>query len=225
MYYSGIELAIFELTIFFTLSVYIRNRNFELYYLNFIFYLWFCFTVLTGIWEYYFVKNYKEVPGLASSLIQNKEHVWGNNYTIDYLYPQKFSLIFYSEYGAYADREYMLNKNLWSRVIESSHCLMCGLFSLWALYSRSNKNYPKFYVTSSIAMGSQLMNSVLYMINYYYQCLDSTNVNYNTTEFPTGELYIDRPFMYINLLWTIMPIYCIYFLLNDLDFTHRRRYK
>lgn len=120
MYYTGIELAFFELLIFFSFSMFIKSKYIELYYLNFIFYLWFTFTVLTGIWEYYFVKNYNIIPPIAINLIKDKEHVWLNKYTLDYIYPDNFSLIFYSEYAAYADREYMLNMNLWSRVIESS---------------------------------------------------------------------------------------------------------
>lgn len=216
--YSGIELASFELLIFLGISVFIRNKNYELQYLDFIAYLWFSFTVLTGIWEYYFIKNYQSVSLMALELIKRQEHVWNNSYTIDYLYPDNFSQIFYSEYGAYADREYMLNKNLWSRVIESSHCLLCGIFSFLAIYYRSNSDYPKFYITSSVAMGSQLMNSVLYMVNYYYQCEDETNVNYNSTSFPAGELYIKRPFMYINLLWTLMPLYTIWYLMTEMDF-------
>ena len=220
--YSGIELASFELLIFLGISLLIRNRNLELQYLDLIAYLWLSFTFLTGIWEYYFIKNYQSVSLMALELIKNQEHVWNNSYTIDYLYPDNFSQIFYSEYAAYADREYMLNHNLWSRVIESSHCLLCGIFSFLAIYYRSNSDYPKFYVTSSIAMGSQLMNSVLYMVNYYYQSEDETNVNYNSTSFPAGELYIKRPFMYINLLWTFMPLYTIWYLMTEMNYINNK---
>ena len=45
----------------------------------------------------------------------------------------KLSPIFYAEYGAYADREYMNRHDDWSRVIESSHSLFCGVFALVAI--------------------------------------------------------------------------------------------
>ena len=165
---------------------------------------------------YHPLYNYFEVRSIARNLLLNNQHVWKNNYNISYVLPSKFSIIFYSEYGAYADREYILSDNIWSRSIESTHCLMCGLFCLLALEARTSNNYSRYLVTASIAMGSQLMNSLLYLINYYYQCEDSNNVNYNTPEFPTGEWFIKRPFMYINILWTIMPLYSIMYLMNEL---------
>ena len=63
----------------------------------------------------------------------------------------------------------------------------------------------KFYLGLGAAMGSQLMNSILYMSEYIIQCRDPSNVNYNSDAFPCGFLLIKRPFMYINIFWTIMP--------------------
>ena len=63
-------------------------------------------------------------------------------------------------------------------------------------------------------MGSQLMNSLLYMINYFHQVKDYNNVNYNNSTFPAGNYLELRPFMYINILWTIMPIITIVTLIN-----------
>ena len=59
-------------------------------------------------------------------------------------------------------------------------------------------------------MGSQFMNSVLYMANYFIQIKDPNNINYNTPEFPCGPFLLKRPFMWVNLLWSIMPAYVIY---------------
>ena len=61
----------------------------------------------------------------------------------------------------------------------------------------------------SVAMGTQLMNSILYMGQYLIQTGDMSSPNYNTPEFPCGKVLIKRPFMYINLFWTAMPIYAI----------------
>ena len=58
-------------------------------------------------------------------------------------------------------------------------------------------------------MGSQLMNSILYMVEYFIQCTDPNNVNYNDNEFPMGTLLSKRPFMWVNIFWTIMPLYTI----------------
>ena len=58
-------------------------------------------------------------------------------------------------------------------------------------------------------MGSQLMNSLLYMANYLNETHNSSSVNYDTTSFPTGHALVKRPFIYVNLFWTIMPIYAI----------------
>ena len=61
----------------------------------------------------------------------------------------------------------------------------------------------------SVAMGSQLMNSILYIGEYLIQINDIHSVNYNTYSFPTGFALSKRPFMYINIFWTIMPAYII----------------
>ena len=44
---------------------------------------------------------------------------------------------FDSEYAAYSDRMYMTKNDDWSRVIEGSHLLMCGIFALLGLYFKS----------------------------------------------------------------------------------------
>ena len=58
-------------------------------------------------------------------------------------------------------------------------------------------------------MGSQLMNSILYMVEYFIQCTDPNSVNYNDEEFPMGHVLSKRPFMWVNIFWTIMPLYTI----------------
>ena len=125
-----------EIIIYFILSYQIRKQISILQTMNRIIYYWMTMTILTMIWEIFFVVNYKSVNILAQQLILNNTHVWTNNYDITYILPWKLSHIFYAEYGAYADKDYMLLYNDWSRVIESSHASFCGLFAFMTLYHR-----------------------------------------------------------------------------------------
>ena len=50
------------------------------------------------------------------------------------------------------------------------------------------------------------MNSLLYMTNYMCQLQDPDSVNHVTSEFPSGTFLSARPFMYVNIFWTVMPI-------------------
>ena len=62
-----------------------------------------------------------------------------------------------------------------------------------------------------MAMAFQLMNSILYMVEYGIQCNDSDNVNFNNVTFPLGKAMILRPFMYVNIFWMIMPSYILFY--------------
>ena len=103
----------------------------------------------------------------------------------------------------------MITKDLWSRIIESSHSLGCGLFSLLSILFLINGNNLKYLLCMGVGMGSQLMNSILYMSEYFIQIRNKDNINYNNENFPCGFFLIKRPFMYVNLLWTIFPFYII----------------
>ena len=59
-------------------------------------------------------------------------------------------------------------------------------------------------------MGNQLMNSILYMGQYFIQTGDKDSVNYNDDNFPVGFLLYKRAFMYVNIFWTIMPAIVLY---------------
>ena len=65
-----------------------------------------------------------------------------------------------------------------------------------------------------IAMSAQFMNSILYIGEYTIQINEKYHINENRKEFPTGKYLSKRPFFYINALWTIMPIYVIYSIIN-----------
>ena len=211
--FSGIELALIEVCIIFIISYNLKKLKY-LSQLNPVLYYWTFFTVFTGIWESGFLIEYNNTCAKAHDLIESNTHVWTNIYRINNIIPWKFSSLFYAEYGAYADREYMLINDNWSRVIEGSHAILCGIFALIAIIYKALNIESHFFVSISICMGAQLMNSVLYMINYFHQMSDPTNINYVTNAFPAGKYLEKRPFMYINIFWTLMPIYCIINLLS-----------
>lgn len=229
---NGITLALIEVSLIFYLGYNLKKFP-KFQNINGITFYWLLFTVITGIWEFSFLMNYNLTCQMAYSLLQNHEHVWTNNYLLIDILPIKFSKLFYAEYGAYADREYMLIKNNWSRTIEGTHLIFCGLGSFLALLlkktekeiintEKQKQRLNKYYlIFVSSAMSSQAMNSILYMVNYFHETKDSTNPNYNSTDFPTGKFLYDRPFMYVNILWTIMPLYV---LLNLIYSFNKKRY-
>jgi len=192
--------------------------------MNAIMYYWFTMTVLTLIWECSFVYHYKSINVFSLNLIENHTHVWTNDYGLEYVLPWKTAFIFYGEYGAYADREYMVRANDWSRVIESSHAIFCGAFSFLVLYLKVNNKFigrgvvvsraghraaGKYYLAIGVSMGSQAMNSVLYMANYLVQMRDVNNINYCSDAFPCHFALLSRAFMYVNVFWVVMPSYAI----------------
>ena len=54
------------------------------------------------------------------------------------------------------------------------------------------------------------------MFNYCIQVQQPSSVNYNTSSFPSGSYLEKRPFMYINIFWTLMPFIIIFYLLEVL---------
>ena len=212
---SGTSIGVIELVLFFYITTKIRDFTKVFNDINRFSYYWLCFTVLTGIWELTYVTNREQVRRLASYFIRKKKHVWTNMYGLDLLLPWKLSKQFYTEYGAYADREYISNKDGWSLIIEGSHCIFCGFFAMLALGSKlmivnntDKIHYDNlYYIFMSISMASQFMNSLLYMAEYFIQTMNVNSVNYNTKRFPCGFALLKRPFMYINAFWMIMPTY------------------
>jgi hypothetical protein len=212
---DGLYIGLIEIIIFFTIGFIVKITNQQLKSLNSFTYFWSCMTVLTGIWEISFISNYRQVNNYSQQLIDSKSHVWHNEYDITYILPWKLAYIFYGEYGAYADREYMTTLNNWSRIIEGTHAIFCGIFTFFALLYLKNKSYNSYSLALSVGMGAQLMNSILYMGNYFIQCRDPSSINFNTAQFPTGKYYEQRPFMYVNLFWTFMPLAIIINLISN----------
>ena len=210
----GYGIGIVELFLYFVTSYGVRKRFKSLQEINALSYYWFTMTILTFIWVFSYLSDYDEITQMGRELIIKDEHTWTNYYDLSYILPWKLARIFYAEYGAHADREYLKLTDDWSRTVESSHAIFCGLFSLFTLILKMVDNVPSFNICLGISMGSQFMNSLLYMINYYYQSLDKDSVNYITPEFPAGKLFLKRGFMYVNVLWLVCPAYTmIYYLL------------
>ena len=204
--FLGVYIGLFEIMLFFIIGFALKLTHKNFGTIDAFTYYWSLMTILTLIWEVCFISNYKNTNIVSTALLKNKEHVWTNSYDLTYLVPWKFSEIFYAEYGAYADKEYMTIRNDWSRIIEGSHAIFCGLFVLLAFIYKLKDLETKYKISLGVGMGAQLMNSILYMGNYFIQCKDPSSLNFNTTQFPTGNYLDKRPFMYVNLFWTVMPM-------------------
>ena len=222
---NGTSLGIIELILFFFTTSQIRNLLPMLQQIDKYSYHWLCFTVLTGIWELTYLTSRNKVRQLAYSWAKTKKHVWTNMYTLETLIPWKLSKQFYTEYGAYADREYISKSNGWSLIVEGSHCIFCGFFAAGALifklltagYFNTIVYQYLYYMFMSISMSSQFMNSLLYMSEYLIQTKDANSINYNTDKFPCGFMLLKRPFMWINAAWLIMPTYVFTEAISHLD--------
>ena len=206
----GYEIGLIEIFLIIYGASLLRNRYIQLKTLNIIIYYWLIFTIVTGLfWEPSYIYNFNEIAIYSHNLIQTREHVWTTLYNPSYILPWKLSFIFYGEYGAWADRNYMNINNDWSRVIEGTHSIFSGLFAIIAISSIIKNNHKLFILTLGVSMGTQLMNSILYLTEYFIQMHDNTSINYSNSTFPSGILLKNRAFMWVNILWTIMPLYTI----------------
>ena len=204
---TGTLLAILELQLFLGISEVIYIVCDGLHHMDRLSYYWMMLTILTAKWESTYMQHRNKVHSISLDLIKNNQHVWTNMYTLDHIYPGKFARLFYGEYGAYADKEYMSRADIWSALIESTHALFCGSISTMACISGMLYLNTLNHVLLALAMGGQCMNSILYLGDYYGQVYNKDHINYPSTTFPLGYCLIYRPFLYINVLWVVMPVY------------------
>jgi len=213
---KGYVIGILEILLYFIGSITLLNLSSSLKTINKPTYFWVMMTILTGLWEIAYISNYMNVTKMSEELIQTNTHTWTNNYDISYVLPWKLSYIFYAEYGAWADREYMSHTDDWSRIIEGSHCTQCALFSFIAITFKIIGYHNNYLIALSVAMGTQFMNSYLYMFSYFIQENEPTNVNYSNSSFPSDTWLTKRPFMWVNIFWLVMPFYTIlYYMLEN----------
>ena len=206
---TGIEIGICELMLFWMFSFTTASVFPILQHIESISYYWLMFTILTGIWEFTYVRNRKKVRRIGMKFLSRKKHVWTNRYQLSTLIPSNLAKQFYAEYAAYADREYYNLKDYWSLLVEGSHGIQCGLFAFLGITSFVLKYYQVAYILITFSMASQFMNSLLYMGEYFIQINDKNSVNYDTQRFPCGRFLIKRPFMWINFFWLAMPTYVL----------------
>ena len=212
---SGISIAVIELFLLFLVSFGLRKRWNVLYEINTITYYWMMITIITFVWEFSYIVNYNDISEYAKQLKNTSTHVWHNKYNLSYVLPWEMASIFYAEYSAYADREYGSFKDDWSKTVESSHAIFCGIFCLFAIILKILQKESHYIVILGIAMGSQLMNSILYLVEYLTQMNDVQSVNYfNQSDFPAGKMLSKRPFMWINIFWIMLPFYTMIYMLN-----------
>lgn len=202
---SGLAIGLVEIVFFVTVATGIKRWVPAYRQIDLLTYYWLAFTILTGLWECAYIIGYAEVRQGAIALVDTGHHVWTSDYPIDYLLPWKLASIFYGEYGAYADRLYMAKSGVWSRIIEGTHATYCAIFSCGFFWSVRKSWQRRATVFKSVAMGCQLMNSILYMGQYFIQMSEKGSANYPTPSFPAGIALIRRPFMYVNVFWTFLP--------------------
>ena len=215
---SGTTIAIIELFLLFLTSFLLRKRWNKLYEINTITYYWMMVTIITFVWEFSYIVNYDDISEYAKYLTNSTTHVWKNKYNLSYILPWEMASIFYAEYSAYADQEYGSFKDDWSKTVESSHAIFCGIFCLFAIILKILNKEAHYLIVVGIAMGSQLMNSILYLVEYLVQMNDVRSVNYyNRSDFPAGKMLSKRPFMWINIFWILLPFYTMINMLNTIN--------
>lgn len=73
MLVNGIQLALIELLLFFMMSDMIRVSHLPLLGIPKLTYYWLCFTVLTGIWEWFYISNRPKVKEMSRNLLLEKK--------------------------------------------------------------------------------------------------------------------------------------------------------
>lgn len=205
---KGWQLALMEVSLFGLVAYGCRSMSSHLSEMNALMYYWFCFTTLTGYWESVFISNYNDIAKYAAALVETKKSVWTSWFPITYVCPSYFSKIFYAEYGANADREYMSRRkgDFWARIVESSHALFCATFTTAALATLLvTGDMATANSIGLVAMAGQFMNSFLYMGQYCVACQNNSSPNFSCPDFPLGRWMCHRAFMWINILWLLCP--------------------
>ena len=103
------------------------------------------------IWESTYLVTYDSIVNTAEQLILNDNYIWTNMYDLSYILPSELSHIFYAEYGAWADREYMSLNDNWSHTVEGTHLLFCAIFSFLDYYP-DQKETVKSLIVVGMAM-------------------------------------------------------------------------
>jgi hypothetical protein len=130
---------------------------------------WLAWQILTFVWEAVFATfGFPTTSAYAQYLIEAKKHVWSERYGLAVILPWNTAMVYFSEYGAWADRKYgspneLINLN--SRFnFELTHGIVAGGFSLLSLIFEALYMPALAGVMIPIAMSGQVMNNVIYSL-------------------------------------------------------------
>ena len=98
----------------------------------------------------------------------------------------------------------IINTSLFFNITRKYNVLIL-LYIIATLYQDIMYNYIIYFI-----MSSQILETLLYLKNYYYQTSLSSSLNMNSIDFKCGKLFINRPFIYFNLMWIVVPLYILY---------------
>lgn len=203
---QGWGIGFVEMSLFFLFSFLGKRFISTLRSMSCITYYWICMTMLIGLWETSYLIHYREIDNMSIELRINNTHIWVEKYSTSYILPWNFAKIIYSEYLAWADRDYSYINMDWSNIMERTPAIFTAMFAFIGLFARVCNSVMKSYVFISIAMGIELMNTIIYTTQYGINCNNEHNSNYNSYYFPLGVALSNRPLMYVNTFFILMPI-------------------
>ena len=90
-------------------------------------------------------------------------------------------------------------------LFQVSNCLWESKLDCSLEYVSDLYNYIIYFI-----LLSQIFETTMYLHNYYKQTKSLHSLNMNSIDFYCGKLFINRPFIYFNLLWLVIPLYIIY---------------
>ena len=80
-----------------------------------------------------------------------------------------------------------------------------------------------FWVLTKFINRLELINCPL---RYILGKDEPSNVNYNTSSFPSNTWLTDRAFMWVNIFWLVMPFYTIlYYMIENCKLNKKKEIK
>uniref|UniRef100_A0A7S4P8S3 EXPERA domain-containing protein n=1 Tax=Paramoeba aestuarina TaxID=180227 RepID=A0A7S4P8S3_9EUKA len=207
---TGGVLAGIVVVLWLSISLFIRNSNRHLQKIDVVTFCWLTMTAMTGVWEWAYLHYHDDVVADAQTFIATNTHVWTNYYDISYIVPWRFSPIMYTEYAAYADRAYMSTHDPLAQIVELSHLLYCSVFAALAITRKSVGDTYLYLIFMVLALGTQSMQCLMYVSNYFVETTEPHHANFITESFPAGQYWEKRPFFYVNIFWTGMGLVVIF---------------
>jgi len=76
---------------------------------------------------------------------------------------------------------------------------------LYLLFSINYLNYGIYFI-----LLHQIISTIIYLYKYSIECTSKLSLNMDSIDFKCGRLYLNRPLMYMNFLWIIVPAYILF---------------